>query len=81
MQKSNYWDFIADYLPCYSFDDRVLWSDILFRYLNDEEISEKDLSYIEKEYSDKNTVIKELERIDFILIGEALEAYLQMYKI
>lgn len=40
---SNYWDFIMDYLPYYSSDNRVLKSDILFRFLDNDEIAEEDI--------------------------------------
>lgn len=71
----TYWDFIAEYLPNYYSDNRVLWSDICLRYLDDDEISEEDVAHIEKGYKNKMEVLEELKRIDKILWGEAIDAF------
>lgn len=67
----NYWEVIEEYLPSYSFDDRVLWSDIYTRYLNDEEVWESDLEWLPK---DKEVAREQLELIDLELYNEAIEA-------
>ena len=48
---SNYWDFIMAYLPYYSSDNRVLKSDILYRFLDNDEIAEEDIANIKGEYN------------------------------
>lgn len=73
--QANYWDFIAAYLPGYESDDRVLLSDILFRFLNNEEVNEKDIAYIKSELKNTDGVIAELKRIDLMLLSEAMDSY------
>ena len=77
---SSYWDFVMEYLPCFSSDDRVLWSDILSRYLVGEEVDESDLRYIFENFKNRDEVVEELKRIDKILIGEAIDAYYDKLK-
>ena len=72
---SNYWDFIMDYLPYYSSDNRVLKSDILFRFLDNDEIAEEDIVNIKREYKSIDAVIEELKRIDKALFSESMDAY------
>lgn len=77
---SSYWDFVMEYLPCFSSDNRVLWSDILSRYLVGEEVDESDLRYIFENFKNRDEVVEELKRIDKILIGEAIDAYYDKLK-
>lgn len=74
-QKGNYWDFIMKYLPGYDSDDRVLMSDILFRYIADEEVSISDIEYIKREYNGRTGVIEALKRIDLELLKESMEVF------
>ena len=48
--KYGYWDTVAEYLPHYHTRNDVLLSDILVRYIEDEEVCESDLKMIESEY-------------------------------
>ena len=79
-QTSNYWNFIMNYLPNYSSDNRVLASDILFRYLDNDEVSEEDIIKIKEECNNIDAVIEELKRIDSMLLSEAMDAYFDKLK-
>lgn len=82
MAKNNetyrsFWGFIAEWLPEYSSRDDVLESDILARYLDDEEVCEEDLEWIDKCYGgDKQQVAKHLIDLEAKFAEEALSAYL-----
>lgn len=68
-----YWDTIMEYLPYYHKRDDVLLSDILARYIDDEEVCESDLKMIELEYGSEKQAVKEaLFRLDSQLIIEAM---------
>lgn len=77
---TGYWDFIMTYLPYYYSDDRVLRSDILFRYINNEDVNVEDICMIQKEYPTRQDVINELRRIDWMLLHEAIDAFKEQYK-
>ena len=71
--KYGYWDTVAEYLPHYHTRNDVLLSDILVRYIDDEEVCESDLKMIESEYgTDKQAVKEALFRLDSRLIIEAM---------
>lgn len=73
---SELWDFIEANLPCYYTRDDVLYSDILLRYICDEEVYEKDLVWIEREYdNDKEAIKKELIRLESQFAAESIENY------
>lgn len=73
---TNYWTFIENYLPNYSSRGDVLWSDILMRYIDNEEVAKEDLKRIKEEIGlNKQTVVQELKRIDQLLFAESLNAY------
>ena len=62
-----------EYLPYYHQRDDVLLSDILSRYIDDEEVCESDLKMIELEYGSEKQAVKEaLFRLDTRLIIEAM---------
>ena len=70
------WDFIANYLPNYSSRDDVLRDDILFRYINSEDVCDEDLQWIEDDFKgDKSLVIDELIRLETGFMTEAIGAY------
>ena len=75
VNQANYWDFIMEYLPGYYWDDNVLWSDILFRYIHGEGVSEEDVEYIESNFETMDDVIAEANFVDSRLLGEAVQAY------
>ena len=56
---SDLWSFIATNLPNYSSRDDVLRSDILFRFLNNEDVDESDKQW----------------RFDLKFLSESLESY------
>ena len=67
------WRFIEDYLPDYYHRDDVLQDDILCRFINDEEVCDIDLEWIEEEFhSDKHLVAQEIIRLETIFVNEAL---------
>lgn len=71
-----YLRFIEQYHPRYSSDDRVLWCDILFRYLDEnEEVSEDDLEWIHNDIGNKEEVLQELKRLEVELFSEALDNF------
>ena len=47
-----------EYLPYYHQRDDVLLSDILARYIDDEEVCESDLKMIELEYGSEKQAVK-----------------------
>ena len=71
----NLWDFIAEYLPNYSGSEDVMEHDILTRYIDGEEISDRDKAWIEKQYADRNAVKIAIVNIELDLIERAVKAY------
>ena len=70
----GYWSTISEFLPNYYFRDDVLLSDILARYIDDEEIFESDLEMINSVYGgDKQKVKEALFKLDARLIVEAMK--------
>ena len=70
------WRFIEEYLPNYSSRDDVLQDDILFRFIDGDDVSEEDLNWIEDEFkNDKNLVKEELVRLESHFIAESLKAF------
>ena len=70
--------FIEKFLPDYYHRDDVLRSDILCRYLDNEDVDESDLQLIYREFgSDKAKVQDALERLDMELAHEALLNWLE----
>lgn len=73
---ADFWGFIAEYLPNYYSRNDVLRSDILRRFLDDEELWESDLANIQREFgSDKEKVVQELIALESTFAKEALENY------
>lgn len=72
----GFWEFIAEWLPEYSSRNDVLESDILARYVCDEEVWEADLEWINQYYEgDKQLVEKQLIELEAKFAKEALTAY------
>ena len=70
------WQFIEDNLPDYYRRNDVLRDDILYRFLEGEEVCDDDLEWIEEEFhGDKNMVAEELRRLEAGFISESLESY------
>lgn len=68
----HYWDIIiSNYLPDYYHRDEVLQSDILSRYIDNEEVCEEDLEWLP---DSKEEAMEQLERLDLALYNEAVEA-------
>jgi len=76
----GFWRFIEEYLPNYYSRDDVLRSDILLRFVDDEEVYEKDLVWIAEEFnSDKKLVKEEVIYLETKFAEEALTAYYEQY--
>ena len=54
------WNFIEQYHPNYYSDDRVLLHEILFRYLDDDEVAEEDQEWIRNEFKNRAEIEQEL---------------------
>ncbi len=83
MNFTNYSDlylFIADYLPNYYSRNDVLESDILFRFLTNEEINEYDKKWIKEEYgNDINAIKHRCIDLDKKFVEESLENYYKKF--
>ena len=76
--ENNLWQFIEEFLPDYYHRDDVLRSDILCRYIDNEEVDECDLQWIYHEFgSDKRKVQDALKHLDMELAYEALINWLE----
>ena len=73
------WDIIGNFLIGYTSDDRVLYSDILYRYLNNEEIDANDILWIETTFKSRKEIEHELNQIDDILLKEAIFDFYRTY--
>ena len=73
---SELWSFICAYLPNYYSRNDVLKSDILFRFLEGDEISKNDMKWIEEEFGgDAQRVGQECKRLDTAFFSEALRVF------
>ena len=71
----SYWRFIEEWHPKYWSDDRVLLCDILFRYLEKEDVDEDDKRWIAKELNSREEIVHELKRLEKDLYSESLDNY------
>ncbi len=70
------WQFIESYLPNYYFRDDVLQDDILYRYLEGDDVCNEDINWIKTEFDeDKNLVKDEIIKLETCFMKESLEAY------
>lgn len=60
--------------PAYFTDDRVLQVDILYRYIDNDEVSENDIKWIKSIGSDSD-IKRELIHLETSLFSEALENF------
>ncbi len=66
------WCFLENFLPNYYHRDDVLVSDILYRFITDDDVSDDDLEWIENEFaSNKENVAKYLQKLDSNFFDEA----------
>lgn len=63
------WHIIECFLPDYYHRDEVLWSNVLERYIDGEEVDEEDLEWLPKS---KEEAQKELDKLDQELLEESL---------
>lgn len=73
--ETGYWRFIEKYLPNYSSNDLVLLSDILWRYVDNDDVDTSDMEWIGKSFADKNEVLTEIVRVETQLFENALRNY------
>lgn len=71
----SYWRFIEEWHPKYWSDDRVLLCDILFRYLEKEDVDEDDKKWISKDFNSDEEIVRELKRLEKDLYSESLDNY------
>ena len=77
-EYSSVWRFFESYLPNYSLRDDVLCDDILYRYIDGDDVCEDDLQWIKAEYNcDKKLIADELVKHEKIFFEESLRAYLE----
>lgn len=74
-----YLRFIENHHHGYYSDDRVLECDILFRYLDGDEVSDDDLEWIRHDFADRSEVLGELKRMEVQLFSEALDNFYSEY--
>lgn len=73
---SDLWGFFGEYLPDYYSRDDVLRSDILFRFIEGEEVWKSDLDWIKEEYNnDAKAVVQECIRLEKKFFDEAIENF------
>lgn len=76
----NRWEFIETWLPNYTSDPQVAWSNDLSKYIAGEfdyqdEYDRKRINEIASVCPDRDAAIRENERVDCELFLAALEAY------
>lgn len=69
---NNYWRFIEKHLPKYSSNNDVLRSDILSRFIFDEEVQEEDYDWLPETKEEAQMM---LEEIGLELYNEAVRAF------
>lgn len=74
------WRFIETYLPNYSSRDDVLRDDILYRYIEGDDVCDVDNKWIQAEFNgDKHLVMEELIRLEKGFVEESLKSYYEQY--
>ena len=74
------WRFIENYLPNYSSRDKILRNDILFRYLDDDDVCDEDMQWIQAEFNGyKHLVKEELIKQEKGFFEEALKVYYEQH--
>lgn len=69
--NNSRWLFIEENLPSYSSRDDVLYYDILFRYIDGDDVCEEDVEWIENDFKcDKEMIRKELVRLETKFVSE-----------
>ena len=71
----SYWRFVEEWHPKYCSDDRALVCDILFRYLEKEDVNEDDKRWIAKEFNSREEIVHELKRLEKDLFSESPDIY------
>lgn len=76
IKYSELWSFIGEYLPNYYSREDVFKSEVLFRFLEGDEISENDLEWIKEEYGGNvQRIRQECQRLDTLFFTESLQAF------
>ena len=78
---NGFWRFIEEYLPNYYSRDDVLRDDILLRFVENEDVYEKDLVWIADEFdSNKKLIVEEIIRLETKFAEEALKTYYEQHQ-
>ena len=73
---SDLWGFFGEYLPDYDSRDDVLESDILFRFIDGDEIWDSDLEWIKEEYNnDIKAVTQKCIQLEKRFFAESIENF------
>ena len=75
IKETDYFAFIIEHLISYSSSNKVLWSDILTRYIFGEEVQVEDVENIQSFYPTLQSVVDEALRVDSELLISALVDY------
>ena len=68
-------EFLEEYLPDYYTDSDVCTLNILYKYLDKEELSSEDEEFILESFKSKEEIIEEVKRIEVDLFQEAVKEY------
>lgn len=81
INRNNYsdieiWKFIEEYLPNYYTRDDVLYNNILLKFIEGEELHDKDLEWIREDFgNDRRLIIENIVTQETQFFREALESY------
>ena len=78
-EYNDYWRLLETHLPNYFKRDDVLLSDILYRYITNDEVSVEDLDYIEQNFTCKDEVIAECIHLEEKFFEEAISNYYSQF--
>lgn len=74
MEYNSVWSFIEKHLPNYYQRDDVLKSDILFRFINGDDVDDEDKVWIRQDYNnDINLITQDCILLEYRLFQESLE--------
>lgn len=73
-EKFSYWNFIEKNHPRFSSDDRILFADIIFRYLDGDEVCDDDMDELNR-VGTKYDLLQALVYLETSLFSEALGSF------
>jgi hypothetical protein len=78
-QYRSVMDFIERFLPDYYTNPQVLETDLLWRYIGDEELSPEDEKLYKEQFPDKKKALSELIEVESEILRECVEAFYNKY--